>query len=168
MSKYGGSEKTTQAFVAAYNKPRLLIHSTQVVAPAGVLLCSGRTSPLPHFSLSSLASSSPGVMWGGGLVGRTIFAGCFTGPVSPQQPLTGLHHPLPAFVAPTNQALCALWPHLLHKNNMQFYDVHWHLCPSSCSQTQAQNKTFPGVVNVLMMWRPGVGSMHTLKHGSWW
>lgn len=62
MSKYGGSEKTTQAFVAAYNKPRLLSHSSQAEATVCVVLFLG-TIPLPQFALSSLASSSPGVMW---------------------------------------------------------------------------------------------------------
>lgn len=65
MSKYGGSEKTTQAFVAAYNKPRLSTRSTQAEAPAGVLL----RLLLPNFPtpLSALWPL-PGqrVMWGGG------------------------------------------------------------------------------------------------------
>lgn len=123
MSKYGGSEKTTQAFDAAYNKPRLSTRSTQAEAPAGVLLCSGRTNPLSHVSLCTLASSSPGVMWGVD-TGRTIPARCLTGPSTPHWSLTGLHHFLPPLYAPTNLALCALGPRLLHKNNMQFYGAH--------------------------------------------
>lgn len=43
MSKNGGSEKTTQAFVAAYYKPRLSTCSTHAEATAGVLR-SGRTN----------------------------------------------------------------------------------------------------------------------------
>lgn len=38
----------------------------------------------------------------------------------------------------------------------------------SCSQPQGHSKTSRGVVNVLIMQRPGDGSMHTLKHGSLW
>lgn len=67
MSKYGGSEKTTQAFVAAFNKPRLSTRSTQAERPAGILLRPGRTNPLPRVPpLSSLASSGPqsDVWWG--------------------------------------------------------------------------------------------------------
>lgn len=68
MSKYGGSEKTTQAFVAAYNKPRLSTCSIQAERPPGVLLRPGRTNPLPPSSspLSSLAPSGPqsDVWWG--------------------------------------------------------------------------------------------------------
>lgn len=64
MSKNGGSEKTTQAFVAAYYKPRLSTCSTHAEATVGVLH-SGRTntsiptlpnSPhdLPHPQFSGL------------------------------------------------------------------------------------------------------------------
>lgn len=95
MSKYGGSEKTTQAFVAAYNKPRLSTRSTQAEAPAGVFLCSGRMKPLPHSPppSGSLASSGPegDVGWGYWEDSPLLDV---TGPSPPHWPFAGLHRTL--------------------------------------------------------------------------
>lgn len=77
MSKYGGSEKTTQAFVAAYNKPRLSTCSIQAERPPGVLLRPGRTNPLPRVPPSVLwPHLGHRVMCGGDAV-RTDPAGCY-------------------------------------------------------------------------------------------
>lgn len=100
MSKNGGSEKTTQAFVAAYYKPRLSTCSTHAEATVGVLH-SGRTNtsilnppqlpprPAPPPVLWTLPGQR--VMWHGDN-GRTVPAGCYRTYVSP---LTGLHRPIP-------------------------------------------------------------------------
>lgn len=63
--------KQHKLFVAAYNKPRHSTRSAGAEAPAGVLLCSGRTNPLPDFSHGPPATSSPGVMLGED-TGRTV------------------------------------------------------------------------------------------------
>lgn len=153
MSKYGGSEKTTQAFDAAYNKPRLSTRSTQAEAPAGLLLCSGRTNPLSHVSLCTLASSSPGVMWGVD-TGRTVPGRCLTGPSTQHRSLTRVT-PLPSnhLMPPQIQLSGALGSRLLYKNNMQFYGAHRLPCSSSFqlsrSQTKGQDKTLRGVLKCL-------------------
>lgn len=110
---YGGSENNTSFFDAAYNKPRLSAQSTQAEPPAGgVLLRSGRTYPPNHLSITLsalLASSSPAVTLGAD-TGRSVSVGCFQGSSSPLWTLAGTRCCLPPFVAPTNPALCALWP----------------------------------------------------------
>lgn len=124
----------------------------------------------PHVSLCTLASSSPGVMWGVD-AGRTVPARCLPGPSTPHWSLTGLRRFLPPLDAPTNSALCALGSRLLYKNNMQFYGAHRLPRSSSFSSLAAEqrvrDKTLQGVLDVLMR-RPSDGIVHTLKHGSWW
>lgn len=110
---------------------------------------------LPPCSLSSLASSSP----------RGTLLRCqsmldvsqgFCHHTSPPQGYTTLA----CHLFPRQTKLSAPFdPHLLHKNSMQFKDVHQLPCPSSCSQSQAHTKTLPGVVNFLMTWRPTNGSL---------
>lgn len=163
MSKYGGSEKTTQAFVAAYNKPRLSTCSIQAERPPGVLLRPGRTNPLPRVPPSVLWPHPGHRVTCGGDAVRTDPAGCYR---TLFRPFTGLRRPLPPLVAPTNRGLCALWPCFLHKNSMQFYGVHQLPLPLSvillsCSQLQGHNETFQGVGNIWLMWRPGDGNVHT-------
>lgn len=109
MSKYGGSEKTTQAFVAAYNKPKLSTRWTQAEVPAGWRRpplrgdeCSPPTAP-PWFSGIFRAREWCGVGIAGGQSPLDV-----TGPWS--GPSQGWQHPLPPLVGPTNRALCALWP----------------------------------------------------------
>lgn len=69
MSKYGGSEKTTQAFVAAYNKSRLSTRSSKAEAPAGSLLRTREdgSSPPPLPRLSGLFQPRSDV--GSGMLG---------------------------------------------------------------------------------------------------
>lgn len=83
MSKYGGSEKTTQAFVAAYNKPRLSTRSTEAEAPAGVLFRLLAQLPL---SLDSCGPASD-AGWG---IGRTVPAGCYGTLVTTRVPSQGV------------------------------------------------------------------------------
>lgn len=160
---YGGSENNTSFFDAAYNEPRLSARS----ARARVLLRSGRTYPPNHLSITLsalLASSSPAVTLGAD-TGRSAPAGCFQGSTSPLWSLAGTRCCLPPFVAPTNPALCALWPPpspTQHQHAVAgfclfiFLNAHWLPCSPSppthlpphlllfqlcCSRTQGPNKT---------------------------
>lgn len=54
MSKYGGSEKATQAFVAAYKKPRLSTRPTEAEAPVGFPPAQGGRKVSP---------ASPSALW---------------------------------------------------------------------------------------------------------
>lgn len=191
---YGGSENNTSFFDAAYNKPRLSAQSARAEPPAGgVLLRSGRTYPPNHLSITLsalLASSSPAVTLGAD-TGRSVCVGCFQGSSSPLWTLAGTRCCLPPFVAPTNPALCALWPlpsptqHQHAVVGFCFFSLFFFKCTMAalltphpfaphlllfqlcCSQTQGLNKTLHRMVNVLnnvkAWWH-----QHTLKHGSQW
>ncbi len=158
MSKYGGSEKTTQAFVAAYNKPSVSTRSAQAEAPAGVLrslLCLLIKSPLPSRPPASVLWPPPGlrVMWGG--VYRED---------SPRWMLQDPRHhtgpPLPPLVAPTkSSSLCPLTLSPAQEQHAVFFFLvcTGSPCPSSSSFSfLAANhgdriRLFRGVVNVLIM-----------------
>lgn len=103
--------------------------------------------------------------------------------------LAGTRCCLPPFVAPTNPALCALWPPpspTQHQHAVAgfslfiFLNAHWLSCSPSppthltphlllfqlcCSRTQGPNKTLHRMVNVLNNMKAW-WHQHTLKHGS--
>lgn len=103
MSKNGGSEKTTRALVAAYNKSRLSTRASRAEAPAGIVLHSWRTNPLPPVPpLVLLLLSGQKAIWGedAGRATPTGYHKTLAGTHA------GMHRPLPPLVAPTEEALC--------------------------------------------------------------
>lgn len=133
MSKYGGSEKTTQAFVAAYNKPRLSTPLKPRRPPASSAQ-GGRilflTPPRP--SLSSLVSSRPesDVGWG---YWEDSPCWMLQDPRHHSGPSQGCCTAFFRHLLPQQIELSVPFdphpPHLLHKNSMQFYGVHRLPCP---------------------------------------
>lgn len=98
MSKYGGSEKTTQAFVAAYNKPRGsgLAPLEQRRPPASSSAQGGRvfSPPLGSFGLIRAREGRGGLGIPGGQSLLDV-----TGPSS-RGPSQGSRRPLPPLVIP--------------------------------------------------------------------
>ena len=137
-------ENNTSFFVAAYNKPR---HSTR----------STRAERRPQASLSArggrtLSPTSPSALWplpalewcGVGILGGQydVPAGCCVATLAPRRVVPVLFDHL---LTPTNQALRVLWPRVLHKNSIQFYDALWlpwprHLFFFFCSFLAADRK----------------------------
>lgn len=123
-------KKTTQAFVAAYHKPRLSTHSE---AHAGVLLHSVRTNPLPRLSLTP-PSSVPESPAGLGDTGRTVLAGFYRTLNAPWgcTPLA----PSGACCPDKLSSLCPFDPPASRaRTACSFYGVHRLFCPLSLQQT---------------------------------
>lgn len=154
MSKYGGSEKQHKLFVAAYNKAEALV--------------SLRSSPRPASSSAAAASSTSPLL---GL--HRAREWCAVGVIGEDSPCWMLQDP--------RRAASLLLRHLLPRQielsapfdtppppspAQQQHAVSW-CAPSPLSADRGDRIRLWGVVNVLIMWRPGDGSMHTLKHGSW-
>lgn len=167
--------KQHKLFVAAYNKPRHSTRSARAEAPAGVPPLLREDEPSPRLLPRPSGHFQPWSDVGWGILGGqyNVPAGCYVATAGPSQGRATLFDHL----SPQQIKLSVPFdPRLLHKNSMQFYGALWLPCPAifflllqlSCSQPQGQNKTSQGVVNVLIMQRPGDGSMHTLKHGSLW
>lgn len=101
MSKYGGSEKTTQAL--CFDS----LNSSRGARRCPPPLTEDKSSPplLPRLSGLFQAWSDVGWRLWEGQSSLDV-----TGLFSPHWPSTGIHRLLPPLVAPTNRALCALWP----------------------------------------------------------
>lgn len=132
MSKYGGSEKTTQAFVAAYNKPRGSRPAPlgRRRPPASSSARGGRVFPAPPPSRRSASRPHPGQRgtlggaWGSGyredslcwMLRDPLVAGSLAGVPPPSS--------TPRRPQNKSSSLCPLTPQLLHPDGVQFF-ISW-------------------------------------------